>query len=45
MFWRKEKSLASAGIQTPGHPTHNLVTTLAVLFQEIRNLVTGIFFY
>lgn len=37
----KEKSLASAGIQTPDHPTHNLVTTLTMLLQCLVEIKTA----
>jgi hypothetical protein len=40
IFWRKEISLASAGIQTPDHPTHNLVTTLTMLFHCLIEIDT-----
>jgi len=40
MFWRKEKSLASAGIQTADHPINNLVTTPSLLFHCLIEIKT-----
>jgi hypothetical protein len=31
MFWRREKSLAPAGIRTLNHPSHSLVTIPTIL--------------
>jgi hypothetical protein len=37
MFWRREKSLVPAGIQTLDHPPHSLITTPTVL--KIINMI------
>jgi len=43
-FWRKEKSLASARIQTLEHPACSLVTILSTLFQHHSSTTKNLYY-